>query len=293
MLGRNPWWFGGVDGEGNKGLPYPRRSRRVLCSRRTGTSRRSGSIGELDGLFDNVRPGTAAYAEDRRRRGTLYDSGPSPSTSFLWFNLNPRRRARRTTSPEPWWAPRKRIVVLRSAISAAPSRRAIDRDAFIRYAVFRGEGREELVQRASPGNALAYDRRSPGLTTTIPLARGAARGALGWKRHERRRLPRTRRARSRSRCNERRQHDAQKCSRSCATTARRWACVDAAPLEVQHAHGAHAQRSRLRRGAARWGSAVPAEPGMGQNTWRSSGLLHYWHIRRRSPTPEEVRWMRS
>ena len=38
------------------------------------------------------------------------------------------------------------------------------------------------------------------------------------------------------------------------------------------------------------GSAVPADPGMGQNVWKSSGLTHYWNVKQARPsTPEEAR----
>jgi peptide/nickel transport system substrate-binding protein len=38
------------------------------------------------------------------------------------------------------------------------------------------------------------------------------------------------------------------------------------------------------------GSAVPADPGMGQNVWRSSGSTHYWHVREPKPdTPAEAK----
>jgi peptide/nickel transport system substrate-binding protein len=38
------------------------------------------------------------------------------------------------------------------------------------------------------------------------------------------------------------------------------------------------------------GSAVPPDPGMAANVYRSSGLTHFWHIRQRRPaTPEEAR----
>jgi ABC-type transport system substrate-binding protein len=38
------------------------------------------------------------------------------------------------------------------------------------------------------------------------------------------------------------------------------------------------------------GSAVPADPGMGQSMWMSSGSTHYWHVRSPKPgTPEEAR----
>jgi ABC-type transport system substrate-binding protein len=38
------------------------------------------------------------------------------------------------------------------------------------------------------------------------------------------------------------------------------------------------------------GSAVPPDPGMAANVYRSSGLTHFWHVRERQPaTPEEAR----
>ena len=38
------------------------------------------------------------------------------------------------------------------------------------------------------------------------------------------------------------------------------------------------------------GYAVPSDPGMGMNVWKSSGLTHNWNIKQAKPeTPEEAR----
>lgn len=288
VLGRNPWWFG-VDAKGQR-LPYLDEVVFVLAKDQDVAALKF-QAGELDGL-DNVRPEDyAAYAAGQAKGGyTLYDSGPSFNTSFLWFNLNPAPEDSPNHKPgEPMVGAAKYSWFSKADFRRAVSK-AIDREALIR-GPFRGEGVKSW-STMSPGNKRWYDPAITGLDHDPEGAKQLLAG-LGWKDTngdgfledgQGRTIAFTMHTNA---DNTMRKEMLTLVRDDLAKVGIR---VDAAPLEF-NTLTAH-MRSDLDYDAVLLGqgSAVPAEPGMGQNTWRSSGLLHYWHIRQEKPaTPEEAR----
>lgn len=288
VLARNPWWHG-VDARGRR-LPYLDEVVFLLAKDQDAAALRFRA-GELDGL-DNVRPEDyASYAAAQQaEKFTLHDIGASFNTSFLWFNLNrakPGMEGRRPGEPMvgatkyAWFSRRE----FRRAVSMA-----IDRDAQIR-GPFRGEGVKNW-STMSPGNPRWYDPEIRGLDYD---PEGAKRllASLGWKDRDRdgfleddggQTIAFTMHTNA---DNTMRKEMLNLVRDDLAKVGIR---VDAAPLEF-NTLTSH-MRSDLEYDAILLGqgSAVPAEPGMGQNTWRSSGLLHYWNIRQEVPaTPEEAR----
>ena len=287
-LARNPWWHG-VDAKGRR-LPYLDEVVFLIAKDQDAAALRFHA-GELDGL-DNVRPEDyAAYAAaQEREKFKLYDIGPSFNTSFLWFNLNrakPGMEGRK--AGEPMVGPVKYAWFSRPEFRRAVSM-AIDRDAQIR-GPFRGEGVKAWCTM-SPANRHWFDPAIQGYDYAPERAK-ALLASLGWKDtngdgfledqggHTIAFTMHT------NADNTMRKEMLNLVRDDLAKVGIR---VDAVPLEF-NTLTSH-MRSDLDYDAVLLGqgSAVPAEPGMGQNTWRSSGLLHYWNIRQETPaTPEEAR----
>jgi peptide/nickel transport system substrate-binding protein len=288
VLARNPYWFG-VDAEGKR-LPYLDELV-FLLTRDQDAAALKFHAGELDGL-DNVRPEDyAAYEKAQQaEKFTLHDIGPSFNTSFLWFNLNPARATTDSTrAGQPmvgaakysWFSQRD----FRRAVS-----KAIDREALI-AGPFRGYGVKNW-STMSPGNARWYDPAIQGLDHDPDGARALLAG-LGWKDRDGDGFLEDREGRTVSftlLTNSDNNMRKEMLNLVRDDLARVGIKVTAQPVEFNtlttHMRGDLAYDAVL----LGQGSAVPAEPGMGQNTWRSSGLMHYWHIQQERPaTPQEAR----
>ena len=287
-LVRNPYWFG-VDSLGRR-LPYLDEVD-FLVAKDQNVAALKFHAGELDGL-DNVRPEDyQTYAQQQQAEHFhLYDIGPSFNTNFLWFNLNRVRTAgdgRRAGDPavEPWKFALFSRREFRRAVSMAIDREAIIRGPFFGYAV-------KNWSLLTSGNPRWYDSTLTGADFDTAQARRLLAG-LGL----------------RDRNHDGVLEDAQghaveftlvtngdNTVRMAMATlikddlARVGIRAIPAGLDfntlVTHVRNDHHYDACL----LGLGSAVPADPGMGQNVWKSSGLTHYWDIAEPSPdTPEEKR----
>ncbi len=141
---RNPNYYA-QDTEGTP-LPYIERVIiKVVRDMNAGTS--IFSQGLTDASLDRIQPGDAPWVERNQslQDYTLYDLGITPSTTFLWFNLNPGRDANGKPYVEPYklkWFQDQRF---RQAISSG-----IDREGIVDGVLF-GRG-EPLYSFVSPAN---------------------------------------------------------------------------------------------------------------------------------------------
>ena len=153
VLERNPYWFG-VDAAGHR-LPYLDELVFLIVPDQN-TASLKFQAGEIDGL-DNVKPEDYTSYEKGQQAGhyKLYDLGPSLNTNCLWFNLARVRvaaRGRKVGAPvvDPvryaWFSDAR----FRRAVSCA-----IDRDGLIRSVLFGFGVKNWSLQ--TPGNKQWYD----------------------------------------------------------------------------------------------------------------------------------------
>lgn len=287
-LERNPYWFG-VDARGER-LPYLDALVFVVTQDQN-TAALKFAAGELDAL-DNLRPADYPDLERGQAKGgyRLYDLGPSYNTNFLWFNLNPAPAGmpgRRAGEPAvgatkyAWFANRD----FRRAIS-----KAIDREALI-AGPLHGFGRRNW-STMTPGNPKWFDSTLVGVDDD-PAGAAALLDRLGMK--------------DRDGDGVREDAGGHPIAFEIATNADNpWRqemvnliADDLAKVGIRATLVAldfntliTRIRSDFRYDACLLGqgSAVPADPGMGQNVWRSSGPTHYWRVRSPRPaTPAEAR----
>lgn len=283
-LERNPYWFG-VDAAGRR-LPYLDALVFVVTKDQENAALKF-QAGEIDAL-DNLRP--ADYPDLLRGRGRgeyrLHELGPSFNTNFLWFNLNP---APRGAPGQPavgavkyaWFSRRE----FRQAVS-----KAIDRDALI-AGPLHGFGYRNW-STMTPGNRLWHDSTLVGVDHDPEGAVRLLEG-LGMK--------------DRDGDGVREDASGHPVEFSLTTNADNpWrkemvnlirddlakvgVRVTPAPLDFNTLITRYRNDFQYDAILLGQGSAVPADPGMGQNVWRSSGATHYWRVRSPSPaTPEEAR----
>jgi len=290
VLERNPYWFG-VDARGSR-LPY---LDEVVfrVAKDQDVAAQMFHAGELDGL-DNVKPEDyLQYAADQKQKGfTLHDVGPSFNTNFIWFNLNRYRRAERghragDPKAEPfkyaWFSNRD----FRRAISMSIDRDAIIKGPFYGYGV-------KTWSLLTAGNARWYDstitapdldpERAKALLDGMGLVDrdgdGVREDAAGHPVSFT--LMFNGDNKLRQSISALLQDDLAKVGVRLIPTG-----IDFNTLvtRVRNEHQYDACLLGL-------GSAVPADPGMGANFWRSSGLTHYWDIGQpegRPDTPAEAR----
>ena len=274
VLHRNPYWFG-VDANGRR-LPYlDEVVFRVAKDQEVAAQ--MFHAGELDGL-DNVKPEDyRQYAADQQKKDfTLHEVGPSFNTNFFWFNLNKVRKAEKGKKPgEPRVEPWKYAIFsnrdFRRAISMA-----IDRDAMVK-GPFYGYGFKAWSIMTS-GNARWYDS-----TITAPdhdpEGAKALLDGIGLKDRDGDGVREDAAGhpvaftivynadnRLRASIATLMQDDLAKVGvklvpsgldfNTLVTKTRNEYSYDACLLGL--------------------GSAVPADPGMGANFWKTSGITHYW-----------------
>jgi len=286
-LERNPYWVG-VDAKGQR-LPYLDALVFVVTKDQNGAALKF-EAGEVDAL-DAVTPSDYAGLEKGQAKGgyKLYELGPSFNTNFLWFNLNPAPAG----AGGPPGAPAAGAVKyawFRQADFRRAVSKAIDRDALI-AGPLRGFGERNWSTMTS-GNPLWYDSTITGVDddpegAKVLLAKlgmkdrdgdGVLEDAKGNKvgfdiitnadnpwRQEMVNLIRD---------------DLAKVGIRATLTA-----LDFNTLITRYRSDYQYDACLLGQG-----SAVPADPGMGQNVWKSSGSTHYWHVRSPKPdTPEEAK----
>lgn len=290
VLVRNPWWFG-VDAKGSR-LPYLDEIV-YRVAKDQNTAAQMFTAGELDGL-DNVK--TEDYQQLQREADakgfTLHDVGPSFNTNFLWFNLNLHRSADDGAvvgSPKlPAW---KHDIFSQRDFRRAVSH-AIDRDAIIR-GPFYGHAEPNWGLMTS-GNTRWYDSTLAG-PDHDPAAANALLDRLGLK----------------DRNGDGVREDAQ-------GNALSFTLIYNADNKVRAAMATLIQDDLAKVGIRLTpagldfntlvsktrveqdydacllglGSAVPADPGMGGNFWKSTGPTHFWAMKQpasRPDTPAEGR----
>ncbi len=290
VLQRNPYWFG-VDARGHR-LPYlDEVVFRVAKDQEVAAQ--MFHAGELDGL-DNTKPEDYRQfaAEQQAKDYTLYDVGPSFNTNFLWFNLNRVRspeKGKRIGDPKveahkfAWFSNRD----FRRAVSMAIDRDAMAKGPFYGYGV-------KVWSIMTSGNARWYDS-----TITAPDFDPAASTAL------------LDRIGLTDRNGDGVREDAaghpvsfsllfngdNKLRAAMATLLQDDLAkvgIRLVPSGVDFNTLVSKTRSEYHYDACMMGlgSAVPADPAMGANFWKSTGITHYWDAKQpsgKTDTPAEDR----
>jgi peptide/nickel transport system substrate-binding protein len=290
VLERNPYWFG-VDARGRR-LPYlDQLVYRV--ARDQDAAAQMFHAGELDGL-DNVKAEDyARYRDEQKSKGfTLHDIGPSFSTYFFWFNLNRARKAGGGLKPgdpmvEPWrfaWFGNRDF---RRAVSMA-----VDRDAIIRGPLF-GYGEKNWALFTS-GNARWYDST---LTAPDLDVEGAKRILDGLGLVDRNGDGVREDAAGHPVSFTLLYNTDNRIRAAMATLLQDDLArvgIRAVPTGLDFPTLVTRVRNEKRYEACLLGasSPVPADPAMGANLFKSSGMTHYWDIGQpegRPDTPAEAR----
>ncbi len=280
VLERNPYWFG-VDAAGHR-LPYLDQLVFLVVPDQN-TLALKFQAGEIDGL-DNVKPEDYASFEKGARTGhfQLYDLGPSLNSTCLWFNLN-RDGGKPVVEPYryAWFADRR----FRLAVS-----HAIDRDAIIRSVLF-GAGVKNWSMQ-TPGTKRWYD---PSVTGPDHDPAGARRllAEMGLRDKN-----------GDGVLEDAAGHPVEFRVMTNADNNVRVQMLDfirddlgkvgirmiPEPAEfrtlVSHVREDHRYQAVL----LGFSSAVPPDPGMAANVYRSDGATHWWAPSQRVPaTPAEAR----
>ena len=288
VLARNPYWIG-VDAKGRR-LPYLDEIV-FRVARDQDAAAQMFHAGELDGL-DNVKAEDyKKYTAEQKQKGfVLYDIGPHFNTNFLWFNLNRVRKpekGKKIGDPkvEGWKFALFSNRDFRRAVSMA-----VDRDAIIR-GPFYGYGAKGWAQ-FTPGNPRWYDASITG-PDLDPEGAKRLLDQLGLK----------------DRNGDGVREDAaghdvafsivyngdNKLRQGISTLLQ----DDLAKVGIKLTPAGMDFNTMVTKTRHEFdydacllglGSAVPSDPGMGPNFWRSSGLTHYWDVGQPRPdTPAEAR----
>jgi peptide/nickel transport system substrate-binding protein len=288
VLARNPYWFG-VDARARR-LPYLDELVFLVVPDQNAALLKF-QAGEVDGI-DNVKSedyGTLARGQVRGGY-TLYDLGAALTSNFFWFNLNlVRKPGGRHAVGEPcadpikyaWFSNRR----FRRAVSMA-----VDREAIVR-SVFFGEGMKNWTLM-TPGYRLFHD---PSVTGPDHDPAGARRllASIGFRDRDgdgtiedpkghpvRFTLETNASSNPRIQMANFVRDDLARVGIACTVAA-----VDFNTM-LTHMREDFDYDAIL----AGLGAAVPPDPGMCGNFYRSSGLSHFWDVRQPRPaTPEEAR----
>ncbi len=287
-LERNPYWFG-VDANGGR-LPYLDALVYLVTKDQDNAALRF-EAGEIDAL-DNLRPADYPGLEKGQARGgyRLYELGPSYNTNFMWFNLNPSPGAMPGRRPgEPAVGAVKYAWFSNADFRRAISK-AIDRDALI-AGPLHGFGYRNW-STMTPGNAKWFDSTLVGVDDDPA---GAARLLVGLGMKDRDGDGQLEDAGGHpvafdittNADNPWRQEMVNLIRDDLAKVGIQ---VTLVPLDFNTLITRYRRDFRYDVMLLGQGSAVPADPGMGQNVWRSSGATHYWRVRSPRPgSPEEAR----
>lgn len=288
VLSRNPYWFG-VDAKGQR-LPYLDELVFVVAKDQNVAALKFHA-GEVDGL-DNVKPEDyKAFTDNQQKENfTLHDIGPSFNTNFFWFNLNRAKEAkdgRKVGQPyvsaaQYSWFSDKRF---RQAVSMAVDREAMIRGPFYGYAF-------KNWSTMTSGNKKWYDPEIKGydynpeeakkLLASIGMKDTNGDGVL----EDAKGVPVSFTMVTNG-DNKLRTDILNLVKDDLAKVGIK---VTPSPLDF------NTMITKLRNDFTYevfllgLGSAVPSDPGMGMNVWKSSGLTHYWNVKQAKPeTPEEAR----
>jgi peptide/nickel transport system substrate-binding protein len=239
--------------------------------------------GDVDAV-DNVKPEDYGIYERRARAGnyTLFEIGPSLQSNFLWFNLNrkPTPSGRALGDPvvgrvkHGWFADAR----FRRAVS-----KAIDRDAMIRGPMFGfGYKNWSTMTRGSVGwftAGVTGDDYDPAGARQL-LAQMGLRDRNGdgiLEDAAGHRVGFTLKTNS--------DNDTRVAIDNLIKDDLARVGIDVTPVEVDFKTLVNNVRSDFDYEAISLGlgSAVPSDPAMAANFYRSSGATHYWHARQRTP----------
>lgn len=288
VVERNPYWFG-VDAAGHR-LPYLDEVVFVIVPDQN-TAALKFQAGDLDGL-DNVKPEDYKQFTEGQQKGqyTLHDVGPALNTNFFWFNLN---RVRDTRGGKKLGAlqvdPIKYAWFNNRTFRLAVSH-AIDRDAIIKGPYY-GDAVKNW-STSTPANKLWYTPETPAPDYNLEESKRLL-ASLGWKDGN-----------GDGYLEDTKGHTIEFTLKTNADNLVRMAMGnfikdDLAKVGIKVTLAGvdfNTLITNLRQDfnyeAVLLGlqSAVPPDPGMGQNVWRSSGLTHYWNIKQPRPeTPTEAK----
>lgn len=287
VITRNPYWFG-VDAKGQR-MPYLDQVVWVIVPDQN-TAALKFQAGDIDGL-DNVKPEDYKGYADKQKQGNyvLHDLGPGLTTNFFWFNLNKVREAKpgkKVGAPQidpvqyAWFSQPD----FRRAVSMA-----VDRDALIK-SVFFGDA-VKCWSTMTPGNKKFYTGQSSAYDYN-PEAAKKLLASLGFKDTDHDGVLEDKQGHpvaftmktngdnvTRVSMANFIKDDLAKVGIRCTPT----------PVDFNTLVTNIRQDFQYESALLGLGSAVPPDPGMGQNVWRSSGITHYWNIKQPSPeTPVEA-----
>ncbi len=287
VLTGNPYWYG-FDAKGQR-LPYLDELVFLVVPDQN-TASLKFQAGELDGL-DNVKPEDYAAYEEGQKAGnyTLYDLGPSLSTNFFWFNLNRVREPKAGKKiGDPQIDPVKYAWFVQPDFRRAVSM-AIDRDAIIRGPFYGDAVKNWSVLTVSSKlwhtqdlgkwdyDVEAAKKLLDGLQMIDRDGDGTREDASGHPIEFSIKTNGDNVTRV-AMCNFIREDLAKVGIRLTLT-----------PVDFNTLISNLRQDFQYEACLLGLGSAVPSDPGMGQNVWRSSGLTHYWDIKQPRPeTPAEA-----
>jgi len=280
VLARNPWWFG-VDARGRR-LPYLDELVYLVVPDLNATVLKF-QAGEVDGL-DNVKAEDYGSFARGQARGnyTLHELGAALTSNFFWFNLNTvKRPGGRRPVGAPWADPVKYAWFANRGFRRAVSM-AVDRDAITRSVYF-GEGVKDWSIMTA-GYRLFYQA---GTVAPDYDPAGARRllGQLGFRDRDGDGVledPSGNPVRFTLKTN----------AGSARVAMANFVRDDLARVGIQCTVAAVDFNTMIRNMRedfdydailAGLGAAVPPDPGMCGNFYRSSGVSHFWNIRQARP----------
>ena len=287
VLTRNPYWFG-VDARGRR-LPYLDELVFVVVPDQN-TCALKFETGELDAL-DNVKAEDYARLRRDQARGgyIVHQLGASLTSNFLWFNLNTVKRSGGRRPPGTPYADPVRYAWFSNRDFRRAVSMAVDREAIIRSVYF-GEG-AKAWSILTPGYGAFHD---PATTAPDYDPAGARRllARLGFRDRNGDGVledPRGNRVRFTLKTN----------AGSVRVQMANFVRDDLARVGIRCDVAAVDYNSllvNLREDfdydaiLAGLGAAVPPDPAMCGNFYRSSGATHFWNVRQMGPeTAAEAR----
>jgi len=284
VLTRNPYWFG-VDAKGQR-MPYLDEVIYLIVPDQEAASLKF-QTGEVDAI-DNVKPSDYSTYIDGQKKGnyTLYDLGPGMSTNFFWVNLNTVKEPKPGKKVgAPYTDPVRYSWFTRREFRQALSK-AIDREAMIR-SVFFGDAVKNW-STATPGNKTWYTPEAAGLDYDPEGAKALIAG-MGWRDRDGDGIVEDELGRTVSFTMKTNgdnvarvalanfvRDDLSKIGIRCTPV----------PLDFNTLITNLRQDFQYESILLGLSSAVPPDPMMGQNVWKSSGLTHYWNVGQKKPGTE-------
>jgi peptide/nickel transport system substrate-binding protein len=282
VLTRNPYWFG-VDARGQR-LPYLDELIYLIVPDQDAADLKFRS-GEVDGI-ENVKPENYQWYKDNaaKQNFTLYDLGPALTTNFFWFNLNKVREAKPGKPVGSPWVGAKAYAWFNDVRFRRAVSKAIDRDGIIQSAYY-GEGVKNWSLMTA-GNKLWY---SPDVKGDDYDLEGAKKllAEIGMKDRNGDGIVED--AHGNKVSFGMKTNGDNKIRMSMASFIK----DDLAKVGIEVIPSGADFNTLISNTRSDFqyesmllglGSAVPPDPAMGQNAYRSSGLTHYWNIKQ--PKPE-------